>query len=147
MAFPFTGGETEARERKDRPAATKPHLELLSPFQKCSTSGPGQALGSRSQFLQLERGRGCTHPRPPTYPFTSQCAEGTLRNAPRKPLLDSPFSLKNPQPVTQQDWDALGGPALNGGRQPGPTRLPQTTGGVTFMRAMSLASEMEEYLS
>lgn len=84
---------------------------------------------------------------PPTYPFTSMCTEGMLHNAPRKPLPDSPFSLKNPQPVTQQDWDALGGPALNGGRQPGPTRLPQTTGGVTFMRAMSLASEMEEYLS
>lgn len=81
------------------------------------------------------------------HPHIPVNAPSEQAQCPAKPAGYSPVSFRNPQPATQQVWAARGGPALNCGRQPGPMRCPQATGGVTFRRAMSLASEMGEYFS
>lgn len=78
------------------------------------------------------------------FPFTSRTTNEVTSTS---PCQYSPLSFKNPQPATQHVWGILGGPARNWGRQPGPMKCPQGTGGVIFMRAMSFASEPEEYFS
>ena len=54
---------------------------------------------------------------PPPLPFHLNVHPEHDPQCPREWLLYSPFSLKNPQLVTQQDWDTRGGPAENWGRQ------------------------------